>query len=209
MIFYLLYHAFAWSYDMVAAVVSFGHWNEWGRTTQPFLTGSRLLELGPGPGHLQAALHGVGRSPVGLDESRQMLRLASGRLRRAGFRPQLARGLAQALPFAGHAFDGLVATFPSEYIFDPRTLAEAQRVLRPGGRLVVLAGVWPSGLGPLRWLARLAGEVGPDPATDIGKRIAAPFQQTGFNTRVQSVQARGGILILVLAQKPHPIPRGD
>lgn len=201
----LLYHAFAWSYDLVAAVVSFGRWNTWVRATQAHLTGKRLLELGPGPGHLQSALHANGFAPVGLDESRQMLRQASRRLRQTGSQPQLARGLAQSLPFAEHAFDGLVATFPSEYIFDPRTLAEARRVLRPGGRLVVLAGAWPAGPGPLRWLARLAGVAEEDPSTGLDARLADPFIQAGFRAEVRLERAKSGTLVFIICENDQSL----
>ena len=33
-----------------------------------------------------------------------------------------------------------MSTFPSEYIYDPDTIAEVERVLRPGGRLIVVEG---------------------------------------------------------------------
>jgi SAM-dependent methyltransferase len=49
----------------------------------------------------------------------------------------LARALAQALPFSATSFDSIVATFPTEYIIDLATMAELRRVLRPGGRVVV------------------------------------------------------------------------
>src|SRR6202011_2978379 len=38
------------------------------------------------------------------------------------------------------SFDAVVSTFPSEYIYDPLTIAEVERVLRPGGRLVIVEG---------------------------------------------------------------------
>ena len=44
------------------------------------------------------------------------------------------------LPFADASFDNVVSTFPTEYIADPRALAEIARVLRPGGRLIVVLG---------------------------------------------------------------------
>lgn len=205
--FRLLYHPFAWSYDLVAAAVSFGQWNAWVRATQAHLAEKRLLELGPGPGHLQAALHTNGFTPFGLDESRPMLRQASRRLRRDGFPPRLARGLAQRLPFANGCFDTVAATFPSEYIFDPHTLAETRRVLRPGGRLVVLIGAWPAGPGPLRWLARLAGAAEEDPAVRPEPRIAAPFVQAGFRVEIRQERAQSGTLVFILCELDHSLSK--
>src|SRR5437667_8865497 len=50
------------------------------------------------------------------------------------------QGSAQRLPFTSASFDTVVSTFPSEYIYDPDTIAEVERVLRPGGRLIVVEG---------------------------------------------------------------------
>ena len=130
------YHEFAWAYDVVAAVVSGGHWVAWGRAALPYLSG-QVLELGCGTGNLQRVLAGrVGA--IGMDASPQMLSRARQRL--AGHRQpiRLVRAHAQALPFPSASFDSLVATFPSEYIADRATLAEARRVLRPGGRFAIV-----------------------------------------------------------------------
>ena len=134
--FHHFYREFAWSYDAVAWAVSGGLWQRWALAALPELRG-RVLELGFGPGHLQQAL---AAHPVvaGLDASPQMAALAARRLRRAGYAPRLACGQAQALPFPSATFDTVVATFPAEYILDPRTHAEIRRVLAPGGRLVVV-----------------------------------------------------------------------
>ena len=51
-VYYLLYHHFAWTYDLVADIVSLGQWKDWVRTALPYLDGC-VLELGYGPGHLQ------------------------------------------------------------------------------------------------------------------------------------------------------------
>lgn len=133
--FHHFYRELAWTYDAVAWLVSAGLWRRWALAPLPLLRG-RTLELGCGPGHLQLAL--AGRPAAGLDASPQMAAMAARRLRRAGYTPRLARGLAQRLPFATGAFDTVVATFPAEYILDPQTHAEVRRVLAPGGRLVVV-----------------------------------------------------------------------
>jgi SAM-dependent methyltransferase len=72
-----------------------------------------------------------------------MLRQAAGKARRYGLPPFWAcRARAEALPFPGACFDSVVSTFPSEYIIAPATLSEIRRVLRPGGRLVVVPAGW-------------------------------------------------------------------
>jgi len=130
------YREFAWTYDAVAWGVSAGLWRQWVLAALPEARG-RVLELGFGTGYLQAAL--AARPGVaGLDASPQMARLAARRVRRGGHVPRLARGVAQALPFAAASFDTVLATFPAEYIFDPATHAEIRRVLVPDGRLVLI-----------------------------------------------------------------------
>lgn len=201
-IFSLLYHEFAWAYDLVAAVVSFGRWQNWGMTTLPHLEG-RVLEVGFGPGHLQVALHKKGLRAFGLDESRQMLRQAANRLREGGFPVRLGRGQAQYLPFPAHSFDRVVATFPSEYIFDPHTLDEIWRVLVPGGRLVVVPIAWVTGGRLLEraaaWLLRLTNR-------DLAGRswrplIEARFVAAGFEVSSEIVEQPYSRVVLILAHK--------
>jgi ubiquinone/menaquinone biosynthesis C-methylase UbiE len=138
----LLYHPFAWSYDLVSGIVSLGQWDSWVMQVVPLVRGSKILELGFGPGHLQLELSQRGFLTFGLDESKQMVKQASYKLKRNNAAPNLVRGLSQNLPFES-AFNTVVATFPSEYVFEPETIKEITRALVPGGRLVVLLGVSP------------------------------------------------------------------
>lgn len=131
------YREFAWTYDAVAAGVSGGQWSQWTLAALPFLRG-RVLELGCGTGNIQRALAEQHGHAVGLDLSPQMLRLASAKLKGAGLQTQLLRANAGILPFPSQTFDTLIATFPSEYIVAPETVAEARRVLRPAGQFVIL-----------------------------------------------------------------------
>jgi ubiquinone/menaquinone biosynthesis C-methylase UbiE len=201
--FRLLYHSFAWSYDFVAAVVSVGHWRSWVMSIAPGLTGPRVLELGPGPGHLQERLLADGRHAFGLDESRQMGRLARDRLLRRGFNPGLTRGLAQALPYPANTFHQIVATFPSEYIADPHTLLEIFRVLVPGGEAVILLGVW---IAEKRWYGHLAAWLfrvtGQAPA-EWDDRYLEPMQQIGFHCRAEEITLHDGTLLVVHLEKPE------
>ena len=133
------YREFAWTYDVVAALVSARRWGEWTLAALPYLQGS-VLELGCGTGHLQRALAEQARSTpaIGLDASPQMLARTGRRVAHAGTVAKLVHADARALPFSSASFDTLVATFPSEYIAAHPTLTEARRVLRPGGQIVIM-----------------------------------------------------------------------
>ncbi len=109
--------------------------------------GERVLELGPGTGHgLKAAAQATGPTGrvVGLDLAEGMLRVARARLRRAGMADKVAlhHGDATHLPYAASAFDAVTMTFSLELFEAPdlaEVLGECRRVLRPGGRLGVVA----------------------------------------------------------------------
>jgi ubiquinone/menaquinone biosynthesis C-methylase UbiE len=196
--FNLLYHPFAFTYDLVAWVVSFGKWKDWVFSIFPHLEGTRILELGHGPGHLQRCLLDRGLSPVALDESTQMGRIAR---RRLGVKHKLSRGLAQSLPFASDSFDTVVSTFPSEYIFDQRTLTEIKRVLASDGKLIVLPAAFPSN-GFLKWLYKVTGE-SPQAFDDaLRERLKNPFVRAGFEVEMKLIELTSSTLVLLLARNP-------
>ena len=93
-----LYHQLAFSYNWVSSIVSLGMWDDWILTTQPFLKGSKILELGHGTGKLLLQLTKNGVNTVGIDESRQMSQIAKKQLLRNGFKPQIITAAAQYLP---------------------------------------------------------------------------------------------------------------
>ena len=206
--FRLLYNQLAWTYDLVAAVVSLGQWNAWGRTAISYLRGQRVLELAHGPGHLLMAMSRRGLAPVGLDPSPHMGRLARRRLKRAGLVVPLVRARAQALPFRDECFDSAVSTFPTEFIIAPATLREAARVLRrprltegqPGGRLVVVAWARLSGRDPLSrligWLYRVTGQG--EPLPKAGEVLAV---EAGFTPRTVWQQVKRSEVMLVVAER--------
>lgn len=196
-----LYHPLAFTYDLVAATVSFGHWNDWVREVLPHVRGTRVLEVGHGPGHLQRSLLDLGLAPVGLDESAQMGRLARARLIKNGYaKINLVRGVTQSLPFPNGYFDTVLSTFPSEYLFDPQTLSDVWRILDNGGRFVVLPAAWPRN--PLLgWLFRVTGQSPAETLEIIQERLKSPCIETGFNVEIQTLDVQSGLLLIVIATK--------
>jgi SAM-dependent methyltransferase len=117
------------------------------------------LDLGCGTGLYLNAIAATGRTVVGLDRSADQLRIARGRLPLRGQRPvpqknasTMGSGLVQgdgaALPFADATFETVAAIWISTDVDDfGAVLAEAVRVLRPGG-LLVFYGAHPCFNGP-------------------------------------------------------------
>lgn len=219
--FRLLYHQFAFTYDLVAASVSFNRWKEWVESVAPFVEGNRVLELGHGPGHLQRVLLSRGLSAVGIDESAQMGRVARRNLtrgpialvprqrqissnsqpsQRAYTQINLTRAVGQQLPFSSESFETIVATFPTEYITDPQTLAEVKRCLSEGGIFIILPVAWPKNR-MLDWLFKITNQA-PTEALEIVKaKLKEPFAGAGFETEVRTLDVQSGILLIVVAKK--------
>jgi arsenite methyltransferase len=109
--------------------------------------GERVLDVGSGPGFLVASLaEAVGPSGAvhGLDQSAPMNTVARNLV---GDRPWVSidEGDALTLPYPDGAFDAAVSTQVYEYVADiPAGLAELRRVLRTGGRALILDTDWDS-----------------------------------------------------------------
>ncbi|HET9800553.1 MAG TPA: methyltransferase domain-containing protein [Chthoniobacterales bacterium] len=90
-----------------------------------------ILDVGCGPGYVSAVAAERGAIPTGLDFSTEMIAIAKEMWPGIEFR----EGDAQNLPFADANFDRVVANFSLLHLAQPeRAMAEAARVLKPGGR---------------------------------------------------------------------------
>jgi SAM-dependent methyltransferase len=146
----------------------------------------RVLEIGFGHGRTLAWL--AERAPsgvvVGIDPSPEMLRMAARRNRAAiqSGRVQLARGTAEVLPFPTARFDKLLAVNCVQFWDLPRAFAEAQRVLRPGG--VLLIGVRMRETRQSRFASPGFSEL-------QAAALRAPLRSAGFALREERARAGG------------------
>lgn len=103
------------------------------------IAAGRFLDLGCGLGSC-AALYArrTGRPAVGLDFAMPAVRYAAGECGRLGIAASFVAGDAYRLPFAERSFDSVYVGQVLEHLDDERAvIAEALRVLAPGGRLII------------------------------------------------------------------------
>jgi demethylmenaquinone methyltransferase/2-methoxy-6-polyprenyl-1,4-benzoquinol methylase len=134
-------------YDRISSFLSLGT-GEWYRAfalrRAGVAAGSRILDVATGTGLVArpaARLAGPSGLVVGLDPSAGMLSRF-----RERHRVRLARGIAEQLPFRDAAFDFLTMGYALRHVKDLlSTFVEYRRVLRRGGRLLVLDFLRPRG----------------------------------------------------------------
>lgn len=100
----------------------------------------RLLDIGTGTGRILELLAGAADAATGVDRSPEMLRIARGKLAAAGNqKADLLQADMRALPFPDAAFDTVTMHHVLHFADNPAAvLAEAARVVAPGGKLLVV-----------------------------------------------------------------------
>jgi len=149
----VMFDAIAERYDLLNRIISLGIDQIWRRRAVNALAlGSkpRVLDVATGTADLAiliAAMHANARVE-GVDPSTKMLDFGVRKVREAALddRVALRVGECEALPFDDASFDGATIAFGIRNVADrPRGLAELRRVVRPGGRVVVLELSEPEG----------------------------------------------------------------
>ena len=112
-------------------------WEALARSALPLLAPGRVLDIASGDGVLAELLAPHSQEYVCVDASARVVAAASDRLRRFGH-VEVCEGDMHALPFEDGHFDLVVLMHALTYASRPAVaVAEAARVLRPGGRLLL------------------------------------------------------------------------
>ena len=98
-------------------------------------TGMRLLDIACGPGYVAAAASRLGCSVVGIDFSSAMVEIATRMFGHDTPEIEFREGDAEHLDFPSASFDAVVMNYGMLHLALPdKAIAEAYRVLKPGGR---------------------------------------------------------------------------
>lgn len=98
-----------------------------------------LVDIGTGTGRMIELFGPRAAQAIGIDRSSEMLRLARVKLESAGVRSSLRQGDMYALPLADELADCVIIHQVLHYAHDPAAaIAEAARVIAPGGTLLVV-----------------------------------------------------------------------
>jgi ubiquinone/menaquinone biosynthesis C-methylase UbiE len=160
-----------------------------------------VLEIAVGTGR-NFEHYAPGTSVTGIELAPQMLAIARSRAADLGLELDLREGDAQALEFEDASFDTVLITLALCTIPDDRAAAaEAFRVLRPGGRLILLEHV-RSPVAPVRWVERALHPLSLRFEGD--NLIREPLDYLGdVGFAVESVERlKWGVVERVLARKP-------
>ena len=169
--------------------------------------GDRVLDVGCGPGVNFDALTGAvgpGGQVVGVDASGGMVRRARREASGLESRPSVARADAGSLPFRDDSFDRAFSTLAVSAVPDAETaVAEVARVLRPGGRFVVLD-AQPFETLPLAYLNPIVNPVSAwatewHPERDVPSLLRERFDPV-------HVESFGGGSAFVATAELHPEP---
>ena len=140
-----MFDASAGDYDRVDRVLAFGTGSRYRRDALlrgGLAAGMRLLDVAVGTGLVAKealAIVGAQGSVTGIDPSAGMMSAVGAGL-------PLVRGRAESLPFAAASFDFVTLGFALRHLSDlDCVFGEFRRVLRPGGRLLVLEITRPEG----------------------------------------------------------------
>ncbi|MEA2157144.1 MAG: demethylmenaquinone methyltransferase / 2-methoxy-6-polyprenyl,4-benzoquinol methylase [Solirubrobacteraceae bacterium] len=223
-----MFDRIAGSYDVMNSVMTAGLHHGWRRRAADLAQvgpGDRVLDVATGTGDLAFELArrvGPGGAVVASDFSEEMLSRARAKASGDGASVTFEWGNALELPYADGEFAAVTVGFGARNFSDlDRGLAEMTRVVRPGGRVVVLEITTPT-RPPLStfyrlWFDRLVpviGRVAGDPAAydylpNSVKRfpgpreLAARMDACGLDVRY--ILTAGGIIALHAGtRRPHP-----
>ncbi len=143
---YIYQLIFKWqaTYHAFSQLLSGGNWEKWQNKVFENLSGKKILEIGPGPGKLLLRMAKKGYDVYAVELHHGMALEAEQRLARAGYQVEIHHESIEKTTFSDNMFDSVVSTFVfSEIESLDTTISEIKRVLKPGGKAIIISGSIP------------------------------------------------------------------
>ncbi len=144
--------------DLDLSKTHYGHRHmlNWALERLPNLNGARVLDIGVGEGQSSVLLARAGARVTGIDISGEALARATELAKRCGVHSEFVRMAGEELHFPDASFDAILCMSAYHHMDLERATREFVRVLRPGGRVVM---VEPLATNPPAWLYRRVGRL--------------------------------------------------
>lgn len=166
--------------------------------------GEHILDVGCGTGvltRLAAEVAGKTGSVVGIDPGPKMISIARENAAKEGSRAEFRLAAIEGLPFEDSSFDCILSSFMVHHLppdIKRKGLAEVYRVLKPGGRLLVVDIGRPTN--PLWWILIWPLLFWSNTKDQISGRLGTYFLGAGFS-KTEIVAHWKGIVSFWLAHK--------
>jgi len=186
------YTRFAGLYDGAVRLLPF--WKRWLKATLPHIQGPRVLEASFGTGYL--LMHYAADYEVfGIDYNQHFVDRLQETLVKKGLSADIRQGNVEALPYEDEYFDSIVNTMAfTAYPDGRKAMSEMHRVLRPGGKIVMVDVDYPldgNRLGTLITKGWIAGG-------DIVRDMAPLFAEFGFEYSDEEIGGFGSVHLYIV-----------
>ena len=189
------YTTIAGVYDL--AVKVFPIWKSWLKQALPHIRGPKVLEVSFGTGYLLTQ-YADRFEAHGIDYNEKLLSVASDNLKKQGITAALRVGNVESLPYDDETFDCIVNTMAfTAYPDGIKAMSEFRRVLKVGGRLVLIDIEYPAdrnwlGMRMTRFWIALG---------DIVRDMGALFRQFDFEYTDREIGGFGSVHLYVAEKK--------
>jgi ubiquinone/menaquinone biosynthesis C-methylase UbiE len=189
------YSVSAGVYDFLVKVLP--TWKIWIGHALPFIEGPRVLEVSFGTGYLLTQ-YADRFETHGIDYNENMVATAKKNLARKGIAADLRQGNVESLPYEDNSFDTVVNTMAfTGYPDAQKALSELHRVLKRGGKLVMVDIAYPK---DGNWLGMQATKFW-IAFGDLVRDIDELFQAFNFETTDQEIGGFGSVHLYIATKR--------
>jgi len=169
-------------------------WKKWIKSVIPHIKGDIILEISFGNGYLMSQYASSKYEIYGIDYNKKMVEVARKRIANKGFDINLIKGNVEKLPFPDDSFDTIINTMAfTGYPDGRKAIGEMKRVLKPGGRILLIDFDYPKNRNVFGFfIVRLWEKFG-----DIIKDIEALLSEREFDYKHFSVGGFGSVHLYI------------